>query len=73
MTPDQSLERIQAPEVVTQPVSIGPRPAERENDDTRKQRRRRPERHKIEETLDEEQPLRVGDPDEHWSHIDYHA
>ncbi len=73
MTPDKSLERIQAPEIVAQPVSIGPRPDEREKGGARKQRRHRPERYTIEETLDEEQPLRAGDPDEHRSHIDYHA
>lgn len=73
MAPDKSLERIQAPEIVAQPVSIGPRPDEREKGDARKQRRRRPERHTIEETLDEEQPLREGNPDENRPHIDYHA
>jgi len=70
---DQPLDRVQAAGVVAQPISIGPRQAEREKDDAQKERRRRRPRHSIEETLEEEQPLREGGTDDKQPHIDYHA
>lgn len=69
---EQPLNRIQSPGVIAQPASIGPRQAEREKDDARKERRRRPPRPAIEETLDEELALRDGTAEKQ-SHIDYHA
>jgi hypothetical protein len=70
---EQPLDRVQAPGVVAQPVSIGPRKAERGKDQSKKDRRRRFPRHSIEETLDEEQVFREGGNDDRKSHIDYHA
>ena len=70
---EQPLNRIQSPGVVAQPASIGPRQAEREKEDARKERRRRPTRHGIEETLEEELTLRDGDAEDKQTHIDYHA
>jgi hypothetical protein len=70
---EQPLDRVQAPAVVGQPIAIGPRQAEREKDDARKDRRRRSPRQSIEDTLDEEQELREGGADDSQSHIDYHA
>jgi hypothetical protein len=70
---EQPLNRIQSPSVVAQPASIGPRQAEREKDDARKERRRRPPRPAIEETLDDEVALRDGSAENKQSHIDYHA
>lgn len=70
---DQPLDRVQAPSVVAQPISVSPRQAEREKDDVRKERRRRRPQHSIEETLEEEQPLRENGTDDEQSHIDYHA
>jgi hypothetical protein len=70
---EQPLNRIQSPGVVAQPASIGPRQAEREKDDARKERRRRPHRPGIEETLDEELALRDDSDEDKQTHIDYHA
>jgi hypothetical protein len=70
---EQSLDRVLTPGVVEHPVSIGPRQAEREKDESRKERRRRPSRPSIEETLDEEQALREDVGHGTHDHIDYHA
>ncbi len=71
---DESLDRVQSPTVVAQPVSIGPRQAENKKEDARKgkKHRRRP-RPSIEETLRQEQTQRECDGDEEQTHIDYHA
>lgn len=70
---DKSLDRVQSPTVIAQPVSVGPRQAEDKKDEARKERRRRSKRPGIEETLQQEQSLRERQDDEDQFHIDYHA
>ena len=70
---EQPLDRVVTLGAVEHPVSIGPRQAEREKDEPRKERRRRPPRPSIEETLDEEQAQRERDDKNKHDHIDYHA
>lgn len=73
MAMGEQLDRVQAPAVVAQPVSIGPRQAERKKDDARKERRRRHPQQSIEDALDEEQDLRESGGNDQQSHIDFHA
>ena len=70
---DRSLDRIESPVAVAQPISIGPRQAEQKNEDGRKERRRRRSRPSIEETLEQEQLLREQGGENESTHIDYHA
>lgn len=74
---DHPLQRIEAPGIVGQSASIGPRQAERDKDQSSKKRQqRRSKRPGIEETLEEEQQtLQAGEAnnDNEKTHIDYHA
>ena len=71
---DKSLSRIQAPTVISQPVSIGPRQADRDKkDESRKGRKQRPAKASIDETLQEEKNKCQSEDDDQQSHIDYRA
>jgi hypothetical protein len=74
MAEHNSLDRVQSPTVIAQPIAIGPRQAEHSKDNSRKgKKRRRQTRPSIEETRREEPPQCNGDGPEDQGHIDYRA